>query len=1350
MRHGLLTLCVAVAPALAAGRAVPKSAPLTTPFRPPRETVLAAGGEARATVLVPEAAAYAAVARDVVARLETRCGVRLPMRTEAGAAKVKTPTWIVLGNAGTGPLPLAASGGRFARGGQTATGRCGPLALRLYANKLIGSDAVYPGKGGHELRTIPLALDTGAHILFLGGSSPEGVRAAADAFFARLKPGRRIAVPYIIDWACPGMSRPKPLMDAEIARQVARTRERLGAFYRQRYRSACGSFVRAAHSFYLSGDDSYGRLAAQLVAVLATHYCEHKEQPPTFVLHEIVMALDQVDDSAGMTDAARLQAAEWLRQMVEDTLAFWEMRYPVRWYQRGEQHLVWNHQTYPARSIAHAATYLRTRYALGAADTWHAVVENMFAGQIACDQPLEDSANYQWSVPCHTFDYVLATGRLGGYFTTGALKACLEYAIASHDSAGDEATHGDAWSVFRSSAGRLFTRAATLYNDPRYQWMLDRIGQRVPAMWSYPARLEAKEPADHVGLRVFAVHPARVAAYGIEGIAPDRVLDKAVLRSGWQPEADYLMLDGLNVGNHKHLDANAIIRFSTQRRYWLVDMDYIRAAPKHHNSIVVVRDGQAPDQSPTGKGGAQVIAQPPFAAELLCSAASRDAAVLQSRLPDYNGLDWTRSLAWRARDCFVVVDTLRARRAGRYIARCVWRTLGEATLDGNTLRVRQRGDHRTGSDDLQVTDDGDRRVVEFLTRQAEIRFERPLEPGSYAVTLAAKGVSAGADSFWLQLDDGPRLAYHIPIGRYGGSAGTHEKTTPGPTIRIDRPGPHRFVLSLRESRGPRLDKMVLAPAKGQPLVVEAEDMVKGQVRVIDEPEQHFFIAHAGGAHLKLRESFDYGQGGRDGYYAGYPYAEKMTKILTQTKVATLKKGDTLTFANLFYARGGKSFARRELRQVRPNAWVVTGDPPALVGLGPLKLDGLEVDAGMALLTPTRLLAAGATRVVPEPSTLKPEAAAALLAKLLAQAKPAPQPAALPAPKAPDVPTLWRRALPSPVTALAAGPQGILCGTRGGKLMLLDRGGKTAWEHDAGSRVRSVAFATFAGGRRACLVGTHDGRARALDAATGQELWSYTCKPFSGRTGSVATIFAADLDGDGAHEAVAGSDNWHYHGLSARGKLLWRTETVHASTVGCAGDCTGDGRDDVVAGTEYYWPRVLDSSGKQIGRSSGGPVTSAVAIIDLDGDGNGEPLFGMEDCFVRCLDGRRVAWKTNVGGAPTAIEPLEAGQQRGQSPSGRGTVPLIICGSESFSVYALRADGAVAWRTQLSESVNDLAVVGSRIVAGCDDGRAYVLDQAGKIRGAARLPAPATSVEQLDSAMAVISAGRHVVALLVNP
>ncbi len=1307
MNVALLLLSLAAA----AGPKPTVSKPLTRPFRPPMNTVLAEGRVAKATVLVPQQAAYAPAARRFVERFRRATGAALPLmkETEFAARRPRVAALVVFGNAASGPL-----------------------ALRLYANELIASDSVWPGAGGFELRAIPYALDTRANILFLGGSSPKAVDAAMDAFFARLKPGPNVVVPYTIRWVCPSMSAPKPLTDAEIARRVAEVKKTLNAFRSQPYRAACGNFVSAARTYYFSGDDSYGRLCARLIRLLGRRFAEDKRiKPPTFVMHRVAMAVDQVEESRGLTDADRLAAAEWLRQLAERTMKFWEMRQAIKRYLRGDESPIWNHETHPARSLAHIIQFLRPRYDLPAADYWDAVVDHLFACQVRCGHPLEDSANYEWIVPLQTLTYVLATGRHWDYLTSPQLKRFMDYAIASHDSLGNEATHGDAWRPFGSCAASLFSLAVTFNKDPRCQFVLDRLRRGEPGLWSYPIRIPARPPQDHVGLRTFPLPRPLVAAFGIEGLPPDRVLDKAVFRSGWDRDADYLMLDGLNVGNHKHCDANAIIRFSTRRRYWLVDMDYIRAAPKHHNSLTVVRDGVAQDQCSTSRGAAQVIAEPPFAAELLHAAQARGCAFTQSRLRDDAGADWTRTIFWKAKDFFVVIDRVEARKAGDYVVRCFWRTLGKATIKDNVLHVIQKGEHRTGNDDLRVIDDQGRRVVEFVTPKARIPFDRYLDAGVYRVNIVAKGISTGADSLWLTAPDNPRRAYHLPINKYGDSAGSWEKNTAGPSIRIDKAGTQHFVITLREGPGVCMDKIILLPPKGDPIVLEAEELVKNQIEVIDEPEQHFFIVNADGSRLMLRDTFDYGHGGRDGYYAHYPYAGKITRNLAQTHVRRLRPGDAITFANLFYVRGADESKTLALRPLRAGLWALVGDSPAVVGFGPAELDGLRVGEGPFMLTTAGLLAADGAKAAPRP---------ALLARLVKQARPAPAPETIPVLRTRRLPLLWRRRFKSQVTALAVGAPGALVGTAGGELARLDARGAVRWSRREGSRIRALAFARFAGGRAVALAGTHAGQALALDAASGETIWSYACPPFHGRTGSVGTIFPADLDGDGAQEVVAGSDDWHYHALSEQGKLLWRFNAVHACIHGAAGDFDGDGKDDIIAGSEYYGLRLCDHAGKRFGGAGGGPVVSASAAFDLDDDGADEAFIAMEDASLRCFRRGKLAWRVNVGGAATGVAPLDI--------NGDGK-PEVICASESFSVYAFKADGSLAWRTPLPECARGIAIAGGKIVVGCDDGRAYVLDARGKILASAALAAPVTAVGALGRA-AVAAAGREVAAFSLSP
>lgn len=1343
------TLCVlAILAGLSAhaDTVVRASQPLTAAHQPTRETVLLAGGQPTAVLLLPEDDAFARVAADLNAALQAKLGVGLPTMPEREymAAATDARTVVVVGNYSTGPL-----------------------ALRLYANKLIVSDGYYPGATGNELRAIPDALDLGINVLFVGASNAEAAAEGIERVLELLQPGDTVAVGECVEFVSPNRSAPGALEPEEATRRLDAARNALEAFSSSPFRSACGQFTSAAEAYYLSGDASWARLCADLVDLLATTYADTKPSPPTFILANIVMAIDQVDDCPEFDDAHRLMAAEWLRRMIEDTMKYWEMSDPIRRWENNERRPIWNHETYPAIGVALGAQYLKPRYDVAAADWWAAVCENLFAGQVDCDQPLEDSANYQWSVTRHMLTYVLATGKLHEWLTGPALRQFFDFAIASHDNNGDEATHGDAWQPFGSSAGGVFAVGVAQFHDPAYQWMRQLIGIRPnPGLWSFSGEHEAGAPVEHLGLRTFMVHPAREAAFGIQGVPPGRALDKAVFRGGWDAADDYLMLDGLNVGNHKHLDANAIIRLVANRRLWLVDMDYIRAAPKYHNSISLVRDGQAPDQRPAGNRDAQIIATQPFAAELTCELGSADLAMTQSVLHDYGGAEWSRSIFWQAGEYSVVIDRLTALEAGEYTARCHWRTLGEVALDGRTFSVTQKGMERTGSDMLQVIEDDGRTVVELSKPDTRLAFTRTLDAGQYAVNIIACGAGGSSDSIWLSVDGGQPTDHHLPVGEYAGSSASWEKLAPGRPFSIEKEGEHTFEISLREAPGVRVDAIVLTRQGHEPIIIEAEQLVAGQVETINEPEQHFFITHAGadGIRSKLGASFDYGHGGRDGYYADYPFAGKMTQLLIQNQQRQLQAGEEMTFANLLVAQSGDKTVPRGIEPVAQNAWRVGADGAVLLGFGVEDLRGFTIDADMFVLTAERLTAVGATRITidgaewtaPEPTpvdvrfgtqaepaalaAIRPEAVRALLTHIAAmppiEATPPPEPS-LP----PSLPTVWNADLGSPVTALASGETGVLCGTEDGRIALLTAEGERLWQHDVGAKVRCVSLVRFADGVVA-VAGTESGDVKALGMGDGAELWSYACQPFHGRNGSVASVFPADLDGDGFQEVIAGSDNWHHHALSAAGDLLWRTNTTHASTVSCAGDMTGEGRDGVVAGTEYYWPRVLGADGKLIQNYSGGPVTSAVAAVDFDGDGKASALIGMDDCFVRCINvGQGEAWAVNVGGSPTCIAPMDV--------NGDGR-PEIICSSESFSVYAIDADGNVIWRTQLPEVASDLAVIGDHIVATCDDGRAYLLDAGGAILAVANCDGRPTSVAALGADGAVVAVGGGVVAVRTHP
>lgn len=1306
---------------LAAAEPLPEmvSEPLSQAYQPRPTTVLVQAGQPAAVLCIPVRDDFAKLAPAVSAKLQRLLGVAVPTVAEADW-RPDGRAAILFGNAFTGPV-----------------------VRRLYANHLVASDGFNP-QAGYELRTIPDALDFGVNLLYLGATSPELLDGAIDDLAGRLKPAANVTLGPVDVWHVPGIAPPTPPSDDAIAAAADKLDTLLHSFRSAKLEAAISQLSGAARDYYFTGDDAFGRLYGALLKPTVAYYAKSKSEPPTFVLGELAMSLDQIDDSAGMTDDDRLRGAEWLRGIVEQTMHFWEMRWPKREYANQTRGPIWNHETHPALGLAHAAQYLRAHYQVAAAEYWSAVIDWLFSSQVDIDQPLEDSANYQWLVHRHTAEYVLVTGKHPEFFTGSAFRQHLDYAIASHDSLGDEATHGDAWDAFGSVAGPTFAIAAATYGDPRYGFMLHLLGRATePGLWQYGGSLGSSEPAEQVGLRTFLCDPERVKAYDIQGVPPDQVLDKAVIRSGWDRNAEYLMLDGLNVGNHKHCDANAIIRYRRQRRLWLVDMDYIRAAPKHHNSLEVTRDGLAPDQRPASRDDAQVIAAQPFAAELEASAGTRDAAVLRSLLPDYDGLDWHRTIYWAAGNGFLVVDDLQARTEGHYATRCTWRTLGNVMSNGHVVEVTQAGDHRRGNEQLRVIDDAGRTVVEFTQQAGAVEFKQTLTAGTWGVSLLAKGRDGGSDSLFLQVGEVPRAAHHLPTDQYGDSGGDWERLTPASSLDVPADGEYDCRITLRENVGVKLDAVILTDPAGHKTRLEAEDLVADQIELMDEPEQHFFIVNGDGAQQTVTSQHDYGHGSPDGYYASYRYADKLTRVVRQVHEGELKVGERRQYVNWFHVAPGQNAVVRELRQVAPNAWVTAGPEPLLAVNGPVDLPGLKAKAKVLLLTPQHLVSDGFESLELGGLTLKPgdtleaDAVRQRLNQLFAQAKPVPEPPTRHPLELPGRPTEKVLTRPAEVTALNVGGGLVVAGDGDGLVEALTPSGVSRWQFKADSAIRDVA-PIRAGATTLWAVGTAGGEVLLL-RADGTEQWRYACPPFHGRPGAVKTIFGAGLDGDGSDEVVAGSEDWHYHALArADGKLLWRTDTTHAATVGCALDLDGDGKDEVLAGNEYYWPRLLSSTGKLQQLPSGGPVTCVAGSGDLDGDGRPEALFGMEDSFLRAYRPGGVNWAANVGGAPTGLVVY-----------GDGDELRVAVASEGHGVAFLNAAGEVVSFTHLPLPARGITRCGNRLAVPCDDGSVYLMDLAGKLLGEIALPAPPSKIVKLDATHAVVAAGQWLSVIVIE-
>src|SRR5690606_20912006 len=137
-------------------------------------------------------------------------------------------------------------------------------------------------------------------------------------------------------------------------------------------------------------------------------------------------------------------------------------------------------------------------------------------------------------------------------------------------------------------------------------------------------------------------------------------------RSGFDPNDEYLLLDGISALSHGHHDGNSILRLTWKERIWLFDLDYIKLGTKFHNGVTVTRNGQQFD--------------PPMITQLDFAAEEPAFATTKSIARNYNGTDWERSIIWNKNRWFLVLDRIKAVKQGDYQLTGRWRTRGDVAL----------------------------------------------------------------------------------------------------------------------------------------------------------------------------------------------------------------------------------------------------------------------------------------------------------------------------------------------------------------------------------------------------------------------------------------------------------------------------------------------------------------------------------------------------------------------------------------------------------------------------------------------------------------------------------------------
>jgi len=1277
------------------------------------DTVLVAGGEPQAVIVTPEGEQWQQVAAAVQDLVRGLTGANLPIKQadEISDEELKETNAVVIGN--------VANNRRL---------------LYLYSHYYVFADSAYPGQDGYEVRTVHDPWGTGKNVLAIGASTPQGARAGLEALADQAQQGADLSFAALLltrlsqeaeaKWGSTFRTEPD---DEWFEQQRERAERGIAAGVHGGLFSQAGS---VGASYELTEKEGFARAFVWLIKRAYEHYLT---KPGTyggpwgmdsdFRVYAVLPAWDVVEECPALTDDERLEVARILFQWVSEACA------PKAQGTVGSERVRHNHQTFPALGLLYAGEYFLKYYQAGEGKAWLDIADAAFTMQSKAFKPYEDCNGYQWLTLYHTMRYALARPDFT-YFENGNARRDADYAIMCMDNLGYQVTYGDTGAFTGWWSEMPFLRGAEwYYRDGRYAWATEKklaVSGR-HAVSEFSTTTEAKEPADLIGARAFPLDPHYYRSWGgPEQVPQEHAVDKVVFRDGFDPQDQFLLLDGLSNGGHKHYDGNSISRMTQNDRIWLADASYMLSLPKYHNTVLVLREGQS-------------ATLPPFC-ELEHMRDLPRVGYSETTLRDYAGVNWHRNILWLKNEWFLVADEMEAVEPGEYSFRVVWNTVGEAELGEDGMDVEQAGQHCAirMTPEMGFTLHDDREYGENWSAYPHIKEpivramcgiwdgrlyageqvtlftllhasgEQPsrlhlTRLGSNAVAISGEGaepaiVAVGGQegliplaavatarchaalltAGCLALFDANELEYGGEVLPFGdgqdlemalGQGDMLVCAVAGRTAEPDEARSREFFPEIADVtddlvRGLVRDAIAAAPPVKQPAVAGAEAPPLTALWSYREKLESYVVTDNAGA-------FEAVDAGLEMSCQPEPLPQNVF-----SQVAGINTLDNITDGVLLQTDGGVQWD--DDQQV---AITLSFD-------NIYDVDAITMKAWFATSSSKdKLFQLG--RAVVEASDDGFKADVRTIVDFTDEETHGNWGAPGYGPVSYEFGDLGAHArglrltlTPRPGTAIYLGEVEVWGNREGLELDLA-----TLRDRGVPVHVFNSLWAADVDGDGAdeVIAGSTNGKVYLFDG-DGTLLWSREAG------GVVNSVCAADLRGDGNLAVIAGCTGATVSAFSAAGEELWTFEVPRYKRTGhvrCVfpADLTGDGKQAVIAGADNWRYYALDAEGSKLWHFESVHGSTAGAAADLDGDGKEEVICGTEYYWWPVVkpDGSRLfSYSTRTGPGVNAALAADL--------TGDGT-PEVIFGGQDSNVHTVSAAGKLLWQFNTGDEVTGLASIG---------------------------------------------------------
>ncbi|MBI2297332.1 MAG: VCBS repeat-containing protein [Armatimonadetes bacterium] len=1077
------------------------------------------------------------------------------------------------------------------------------------------------GGDGWVVHTVHNPLGTGHNAVVAGGSTPAGHAAAVDALIERINGLPAPVLPRLLlvqpgDSAVNAGLLPAGPDEPGIERLRQSTRKTLDTNAYVPVRDTFQATLSWARNYQLTGDERHARACRAVWRELLDSKASNTHREMEWIFRAME-AWDLAEEAPVFSDAERLEITQRLLDIgcANETAYGPSVRNTNRLIAEG-------HQLDQALCLWLHGLYYDRYYHLNG--HWMTLAQPLI--DLAEETPRVHDSYAYGPIAGNDFmtEYALKSGRTG-YYDKGSCKALAEWVMLCSDNLGAGGTFGDDGAWRGEVPTTLLAKAWGWYGDARYLWFLRGVR---PPVGCFATDALPKPPVDLLGAVALPLHerlyqtavgagadPA-AKAWSADLVPPGKAFDKLAFRTGFKPEDQYLLVDGLSVIPHGHRDGGSILRFTDNGRLFLTEGHYIEIAPERHNTLTVNREGET--WSP-----------PPLTSMENC-ASFPHACLARIVTSAYNGVDWSRSILQNTERFFVVMDTVTARQAGDYAFTLHWQTLGDARLEGGLLTADQAGQ----SFCIQNVDGAVCRLREKVHQLGGNYYAQYPYSGDGLVKHLTQTrvvhLAEGASTTFLNLlttqktGDAPLRAVRLAetavrVEGTGGPwlAGSGRQSTALAEIDGDlwMVGSDGATIA-----GTRRLNAGLAVVECRPPLDADLDLNTGEVTIAAKVDAEVDLVMPDGTKTTMP------------FPAGRQTLPSPTQRDPTPEIAALPAhpAEPLPEPAALEAKGLAVAHEIPLPHAAQDA---ATDAPAPQGV-----------TRWASSSGTAAVAADVDRDGNQELVVGTRTGEVLVCRL-------------------DGKVLWRVPVEGAVTALAAGdvdgdrrPE-ILCGTDGARLYCFGPDGKERWHHDFAvfwgrrGNVRCVAVADLDGDRRPeVVVGTESWHYWCSDGA-GKEKWSHEI--LHGAT----DVTVADLDGDGKAEVLAGHEYYGPACLDANGETRF---AVYGSGPWCtrtaAWDANHDGKPEAVFALEDNQLHVRDAKGQAVLDVNVGGWVSDLAAADLDGDGQSELVAGALTSWRNLVavagDGQR-RWSLTLPGQVTAGAARRTSAEAGAGVAGEG-------------------------------------------------------------------------------------------------